>query len=260
MLNLTWAAAVAVTASAMVPPAQAPTPPPAPDDERPLTRIVQNLGRDLRDFPSIDTVIVLGAGGAAATIAGRSDHRVNRWTLDHAAPSFTAIGRVGGDGWTQGGIALGTWALGQATGHRLTAHVGSDLIRAQMLNAVTTLGLKIVVDRQRPSGGSHAFPSGHTSAAFASAGVVHGHFGWKAGVPAYAAASFVGWTRVRDRMHWVSDVVFGAALGLAAARTVTAGHRTRSWTVTPVVTTDGVGLWVTRAGRPQSRTRSSGAR
>ena len=119
-------------------------------------------------------------------------------------------------------------------------------MRAQMLNMVTTRVLKIAVDRTRPSGGGHAFPSGHVSATFASAGVVHRHFGWKAGVPAYAAAGFVGLTRVRDRMHWVSDTVFGAAMGVAAAWTVTRGHSDRNWTVMPVVVRGGGGIVVMR--------------
>lgn len=240
MLNLSWIAAALVTAAATIPPPPAPpTQPPSPSEPNPVTNIVQNLGRDLRDFAHLDTLVILGAGGATAVVAGRSDNRVNEWTLDHPAGSWTKIGRVGGDGWTQGGIAIGTWVVGTLADHRLTAHVGSDLMRAQMLNMVTTWTLKVAVDRQRPSGGEHAFPSGHTSAAFTTAGVLHRHFGWKAGVPAYAAAGFVGLTRVRDRAHWVSDTVFGAALGVAAAWTVTRGHDTKSWSVTPAVTPGG---------------------
>jgi membrane-associated phospholipid phosphatase len=126
------------------------------------------------------------------------------------------------------------------------AHVGSDLIRAQVLNGLITRTVKVVVNRTRPSGGGQAFPSGHASAAFASAGVLQQHFGWKAAVPAYAAASFVALTRVRDRAHWVSDVVFGAAVGLASARAVTRGHQSKAWTITPVAMPGGAGFLVMR--------------
>jgi len=179
-------------------------------------------------------------------VASSSDDRVDQWTLDHPAPGWTDIGRIGGDGWTLGGAALGTWLIGEATDRPLVAHVGSDLIRTQVLNGVVTRGLKIAVNRTRPSGGGHAFPSGHASAAFASAGVLQQHFGWKAGAPAYAAASFVALTRVRDRSHWVSDVVFGAAVGLASARAVTRGHKSSAWTVTPVAVPGGAGLLIRR--------------
>ena len=248
MFTASWAAALAITASAAVAPLQqvpqAPPQPPPPD--RPITRIFQNLGEDLKRFPAMDTLVILGAGGAASAVSSNSDHRVDRWTLDHPAGSWTRIGRVGGDGWVMGGAALGTWIIGEVTDRRLVAHVGSDLIRAQVLNGVITRTVKVVVNRTRPSGGGHAFPSGHASAAFASAGVLQQHFGWKAAVPAYAAASFVALTRVRDRAHWVSDVVFGAAVGLASARAVTRGHQSKAWTITPVAMPGGAGLLVMR--------------
>ncbi len=224
----------------------APPPPtqtaPAPAPDRPFARLFQNLGTDFVSLGKADTIGILGAGGLAAAIAAYSDDRVDRWTLDHPAPSVTAIGRVGGEGWVMAGGAVGTWVVGKALDRPLLTHVGSDLIRAQFLNGVVTRAVKIAVGRQRPSGGSHAFPSGHTSASFASAGVLQQHFGWKVGAPTYAVAGFVAWTRVRDRAHRVSDVVFGAALGLASARAVTRGHDSRAWTVTPVAIPGGGGL------------------
>ena len=220
--------------------------PQAPLPDRPITRIVQNLGQDLLALRAFDSLVILGAGGAAAAIASNSDHQVDRWTMDHPAPSWTVMGRVGGDGWVMSGVALATWATGELTHHRLTAHVGSDLIRAHVLNGVLTTSLKVSVNRTRPNGGKHSFPSGHTSAAFSSAGVLQQHFGWKVGVPAYAAAGFVGLTRVRDRAHWVSDVVFGAAVGLASARAVARGHQSSTWTIVPVAVPGGGGIVFTR--------------
>lgn len=223
------------------------TAPPATEQEpHPFKHLVQNLGRDLRGMASFETLVIMSAGGATALIAAQSDDRAHQWSLDRPVPSWSKIGRVSGDGWTQGAIAAGTWAAGSLTEHSLTTHVGSDLVRAQVLNMVTTRVVKIAVDRTRPSGGGHAFPSGHSSATFTTAAVLHRHFGWKAGIPAYAAAGFVGLSRVADRSHWVSDTVFGAAMGVAAAWTVTRGHDTGKWTVTPVAVRGGGGVVVTR--------------
>jgi membrane-associated phospholipid phosphatase len=232
--------------AALAPQARAtpPTTPPPPD--RPITHIVQNLGHDLRRMATVETLAVLAVGGAASIVASNSDESVDRWTVSHPATTWTAVGGIGGDGWMMGGLALGTWGIGELTHHRLVAHVGSDLIRAQVLNGVLSRGIKIAVDRKRPTGGGHAFPSGHTSASFATAGVLHQHFGWRAGVPAYAAATFVGYTRIRDRAHWLSDAVFGAALGLASARAVTRGHESQTWSVTPVAMPGGAGILFTR--------------
>ena len=134
---------------------------------------------------------------------------------------------------------MATYAVGKLAHSPQVTHVGSDLIRAQVLNAVITTSLKVVVDRQRPNGGHWSFPSGHTSATFASAATLHAHYGWKVGIPAYATAGFVAWTRVRDREHWLSDVAFGSAIGIVAGRTVASKHGPRRVTVVPTVTKGG---------------------
>jgi membrane-associated phospholipid phosphatase len=123
--------------------------------------------------------------------------------------------------------------VGLARRNPRVAHIGSDLIRGHVLNGVTTRALKLAVSRERPQGGGQSFPSGHSSAAFVSAAVLDAHFGWKVGIPAYAAAGFIGWTRVRDDAHWLSDVIFGGAVGTIMGRTVTAGHGRAGWVVVP---------------------------
>ena len=60
-----------------------------------------------------------------------------------------------------------------------------------------------------------------TASAFATATVLQGHFGWKAGVPAYAFAGFVAASRMAADKHYLSDVLLGAGIGIAAGRTVT---------------------------------------
>ena len=46
------------------------------------------------------------------------------------------------------------------------------------------------------------------------------HYGWWVGVPATLAAGYVATARVHDAKHYLSDVIFGGALGIAAQRTV----------------------------------------
>ena len=75
----------------------------------------------------------------------------------------------------------------------------------------------------RPEGAGYSFPSGHAATAFASATVLQRRFGWKAGIPAYAVATYVAASRVDMQRHYLSDVVFGAAIGIVAGRTVTVG-------------------------------------
>ncbi len=228
---------------------RAPAAPPVerwPDD-RPFTRLAQNLVTDIAALPSRTTLVLLVAGAGGAAVAARGADADLARRADVAGPvSYTTPGDVLGNGWVQGGGAVATYAIGRIAGRPRVTHIGSDLVRSQILNGLLTAGLKVAVNRRRPTGGPHAFPSGHTSATFASAAVLHGHFGWKTGVPAYAIASFVGWTRVRDREHWVSDVVFGASIGLAVGHTVTRGHRLRDWMIVPVRTKGGAAIYLVK--------------
>jgi membrane-associated phospholipid phosphatase len=75
--------------------------------------------------------------------------------------------------------------------------------------------LKPLVDRTRPDGGAQSFPSGHATSAFAGAAFLQRRYGWALGVPAYAVASYVGYSRVEAKRHYTSDVVAGAAIGIA---------------------------------------------
>lgn len=64
-------------------------------------------------------------------------------------------------------------------------------------------------------------------------------FGWRAGVPAYAVASLVTTSRIRDNRHYLSDVVFGATIGMVAGRTVIFGRGDTRFALTPIAAPDG---------------------
>ncbi len=80
-----------------------------------------------------------------------------------------------------------------------------------------TYGLKYSINAERPYGGGLSFPSGHTSASFSSAAFIQKRYGWEFGLPAYAAAAFVGWSRVESDNHHLRDVLAGAALGILSS-------------------------------------------
>lgn len=80
-----------------------------------------------------------------------------------------------------------------------------------------TYGLKYTVNETRPNGGSQSFPSGHTSVSFCGAEFIRKRYGWQLGVPAYAAASFVAYSRVESNEHYPHDVIAGAAIGILSS-------------------------------------------
>ena len=42
-------------------------------------------------------------------------------------------------------------------------------------------------------------------------------YGWEYGIPAYAAASFVAYSRVEANEHYPHDVIAGAAIGILSS-------------------------------------------
>lgn len=243
MLNSTCVLALLVALQAPVAPVE---PPPEPPPDRPIHDFFRNLGKDIVALPSEDTFLLVGSGVGGALAMRPADDNLQLWADGLGESGYTPIGRRIGDGWIQGGAALGTYGVGLLSGHRGVTHIGSDLIRAQALNAVVTRSLKFVSGRRRPSGGRESLPSGHASAAFASASVLGSHFGPKVAIPAYAAAGFIGWTRVRDNAHWLTDVIIGGAIGAAVGQTVTRGHRTTSWAIVPSAGRHQVAIHVVR--------------
>jgi PAP2 superfamily protein len=243
---LNGALAVAIALAVQAAPQPVVTAAQAWPDDRPLTHFFQNLGHDLAGLPSRESAGTLALGGVGAIIAHRADAKVTNWVRNSGSASYTDLGNGLGAAWIEGAGALATYTVGKLKDSDKVAHVGGDLIRAQALNGVLTIGVKVAVNRTRPGGGHHSLPSGHSSATFASAAVLQSHFGWKAGVPAYGTAAFVAWSRIRDQSHWLSDVILGATIGTIAGQTIARGHRAGAWRVTPVVSRTAMAVYVTK--------------
>ena len=77
--------------------------------------------------------------------------------------------------------------------------------------------LQKVVKEERPDhSGWDSFPSDSTAIAFGAASSIQVRYGWQFGIPSYAVAAYVGYSRVEaDRHHW-GDVAAGAAIGLVS--------------------------------------------
>jgi membrane-associated phospholipid phosphatase len=229
-----------------------PTDPESPTNpRRPVWAVFKDIGRDFSHLATLDTARVLTLGGFVAAVAHPLDNDVNgrmvgdAWVEDAFAP-----GKFIGYGLVQGGVAVATYAWGKKTRAPKVVHVGVDLLRAQILTAGLTYGVKAAVRRQRPDTTGYSFPSGHASVTFASATVLQRHFGWK-GALAYSVSAYVAASRLHENRHYLSDVIFGAALGTVAGRTVTR-HGRDTWSVAAAPTRGGmyVGLVRTTGDRP----------
>ncbi len=92
------------------------------------------------------------------------------------------------------------------------------------MSAATTAAiahsLKYSVREMRPDGTENtSFPSGHTSMAFMAATVMHKELGARSpwySIGAYTIATATGFTRLLNNRHWISDIVFGAGVGITS--------------------------------------------
>ncbi len=192
--------------------------------------------------PSNALIVGIGAAGSGA-IHPKDDSIAERIRAETGARErFFEAGATIGDGVEQGAFALGVYIIGRASHSDRVGALGADLVDAQIVNGVLTQGLKFAVKRSRPNGSSHSFPSGHTSATFATAAVIHEHYGWKVAAPFYVLGGYVSASRMVDHQHFASDVIFGAALGIVSGRAAGVGHGPHRVSVSPSVQPGGIAI------------------
>ncbi|MEJ2721226.1 MAG: phosphatase PAP2 family protein [bacterium] len=132
--------------------------------------------------------------------------------------ALSDVGNVWGDARLQVPLALGAWGAGAWTGHSYIAGTGYAMSRGLLLTYATNSLIKVLVDRERPNGERYSFPSGHTAAAFTTAGVLTRRHGPWIGAASLVMAGLTGMGRMEDLKHWASDVAAGATLGWIIGR------------------------------------------
>ncbi len=105
-----------------------------------------------------------------------------------------------------------------------------DVFGAVLINLIVTSTLKASIDRNRPAQDyptvifpyknetGKSFPSGHTSMAFTTAASLSIQCKkWYVTLPAYTWAATVGYSRMYLGVHYPTDVLAGAAIGIGSA-------------------------------------------
>jgi membrane-associated phospholipid phosphatase len=196
----------------------------------------------------------LGGMAVAALAISTADRRGDAWARHPGVQDnsgLDALAKVGNLSGSSVGMGIGPalWLLGRARGDSGTAVMGLRTTESVVVGGVAVTAIKFIAGRTRPyasldhspthwdlfggrSDSAKSFASGHTTVAAAAAVSLaaewrrQGLRGWKTVGPpmAYALATLTAGSRVRDRQHWLSDVVSGAALGMASALVVRRWH------------------------------------
>ncbi len=135
-------------------------------------------------------------------------------------------------------IAMPVLAAGIAYGHDQDWTGVAQLGVVTLGTVGTAYGLKHVIREERPDHSDfQSMPSDTAALAFAPAAFLWDRYGWKWGLPAYAAAAFVGYTRVdADKHHWY-DVAASAGIAWGFSRIFTTEYH-RRFAVFSYATTD----------------------
>jgi len=129
-----------------------------------------------------------------------------------------------------GTVTAGLVTAGLLSGNADLTRSGARLASTLAFAGAAGMAGKLVLGRPRPAdspdadgyvpfSGQEAMPSGHTAMAFAFATALSDDINrtW-ATVGLYTLATGVGWSRINDNRHWLTDVAAGAALGITSAK------------------------------------------
>jgi hypothetical protein len=219
------------------------------DGYRMVTVFFRCIPHDVSGLVQGDALKSLAVGGLLAGGSILLDDEVRKKMSEPNEDTTIEVGRYLGEAGVQFGAPAAAYFIARAVGNEGAQDLSIMIVRTQMVNAILTRGLKLI-PRARPyqedatlTKGS--FPSGHTSAAFATATVMQRKWGWKAGVPSYLVATFIGVTRL-ENVHYLSDVTFGAAVGIASGLAIRLpGPRP---TIAPLISPGVVGVSVSIGG------------
>jgi len=207
-----------------------------------LGDFIPRLTHDARGIFREDHVWLLGLTLAGSIgIHQGVDQAIRRDTARHESRWGKASQFLGtlGEPQVQVPLIVGLYALSLNGSDPKFRDFSTNVASATALNGLATVLVKVIANTSRPStrwnSGRWGFPSWHISNTVAIAAIADDYYGHHIGVPLYVLTGLIGWSRIDERDHDLSDIVFGAALGFVVGRAVTIQNPppNRRFTVSP---------------------------
>ncbi|MFM9965449.1 MAG: phosphatase PAP2 family protein [Planctomycetaceae bacterium] len=198
-----------------------------------LEHALPRLWSDTQALANWNNALILTAAGGLAIgfREGEIDQRVRDNVAQHPLRWGEGSRFLGGVGEVkyQAPVMLGVYGYSVWAQDEELHDLMGTMLSASAITGVSTSALKLFTNTDRPSNtfqnGRYGFPSYHTASTFAIAAVLDEYYGCQVGLPAYALATAVGFSRIDERVHDLSDVVFGAALGFVIGKAVAQKHQ-----------------------------------
>ncbi|MEO8512418.1 MAG: phosphatase PAP2 family protein [Ignavibacteria bacterium] len=223
------------------------------------TTIIQDIGNDLKyfaidwgyffgaPFSSSKNLIISSAVVGGTILSSTLDKDVRK------AVSIQGTGTYNGNFW-DGPTAYGyvqypsifgaaLYTVGLFARESELRKTGRMMIQSLVYSGTIALGIRYLLGRHRPftsennqyefsmfnsAGDTQSFPSGHTVVAFATSTILAEQINtWWARTILYSFAALTGYARLHNDKHWLSDIIFGAALGYGSAKFVLSRERER---------------------------------
>ncbi len=103
-----------------------------------------------------------------------------------------------------------------------------DLGLTTVATVGTAFALKQIVRERRPDGSDFkSFPSDTTALAASGSSFLWARYGWRYGLPAFAATQFVSWTRIDARKHHWYDTAASSLIAVGYAALFTPRYKGR---------------------------------
>lgn len=130
---------------------------------------------------------------------------------------LSKLGDISGQMYPNALYLIGMAGHSYFTDNELSYTRAEHMAKATVYAAGMATLLKYTLREPRPDNSKekNSFPSGHTTTAFAFAGVVASQHEWYWGTAAIALASLSAISRVNDGRHFYHDVLGGLTLGLS---------------------------------------------
>ena len=149
-------------------------------------------------------------------------------SLTSVASAYAAVNKFVESAGTDVAIALPVVATGISLLHDDDWDGVAELGVSTLATVGIAYGLSHVVREQRPDHSDfHSFPSDTAALGYASADYLWARYGWQYGVPAYAAAMFVGYSRVDAKKHHWYDVAASSALAFGVNYAIVTRYQPR---------------------------------